>query len=151
VTGSAGAIAVHSTLRLALVLRKARLQIVICLPILICCASCADPNETRIRDACEHAAENGMAPHQADTAQRCSCIAASAKRYLDKEDYALLAKVSAIYTSDDDQETKVHGMINTLVDAGVSPSRAALIAMDFMFLAHKVDAECATQVNGRTN
>lgn len=107
----------------------------------VVCSACTDPNQTAIANACTHAsAANG--PTTASISGQCECVALAAKKYLDKEDFALLARVSSIYMSNEDDETKLHAMTNELMDSGVTPTRAALAAMDFVFLAHKIDGEC---------
>jgi hypothetical protein len=106
------------------------------------CSACTDPDQTRIANACVNAASQGSVANSGSISARCDCVARSAKKYLDKGDYALLAKASSAYMSNEDNETKLHDIVNSLVDSGVSPARASLTAMDFMFLAHKIDGEC---------
>ena len=108
---------------------------------ILCCA-CTDPSQTKIRNACINAASANPGVSSTSIANECDCIATSAKKYLDKDDYVLLAKVSSVYMSNADDEAKLHGIANELVDSGVTPARASIAAMDFIFLAHKVDGEC---------
>ena len=122
-------------------LRSARL----CLPVVLAllCSACTDPDRTRIANACVNAASQGAASNSVSISSRCDCVARSAKKYLDRSDYALLAKASSAYMSTEDDETKLHDIVNSLVEiSGVSPTRAGLTAMDFVFLAHKIDDEC---------
>ena len=114
---------------------------IVVLSMVLACVGCSDHNETVVRDACINAAASASASTSA-TATRCSCVAAAAKRYLSKDDFDMLAKVSTFYMSNDDTETKTHFMINALVDSGVTPARASMTAMDIMFFAQKADREC---------
>ena len=101
--------------------------------------ACSDPNKTAIREACI----NTVSPSGSSaTTEQCECVASAAQKYLDKDDYALFARVSTIYVAKDDSETKAHEVINSLMDAGLTPARAGLTAMDFAFLAHKINREC---------
>ena len=112
--------------------------------VLSLCFSCSDPNETRIRDACIAAGASEAEAQTPLASKNCSCVAAAAKKYLDKEDFELLAKVSSIYLSKQDEETKMHNTFNALVDAGSTPTKATVTIVDFGFLMHKVDRECSS-------
>jgi len=108
--------------------------------LLLILSACADSNEAHIREVCIAANRAGNSQQVSD---RCTCFAESAKKYLDKEDYALLAKSSEIYLSDRSDGEKVDAVTRAFLERGQDPIQAGIGALDFVMLVHKVSRECA--------
>ena len=110
------------------------------------CSGCDDPAKVSVREACIKASINQAPPMQFDVASKqCTCAADVAEKYLDKNNYRLLAGVATIYNSSDPDDIKVHRLIDAAMKSGLTSSQATIAAMDLMFLAHKVSNTCEFQ------
>jgi len=74
--------------------------------------------------------------------KQCVCATDAAEKYLDKDNYKMLAGVATIYNSPDPDDIKIHKLIDAAVRSGMTPSKATMAAIDMMFLAHKVSTLC---------
>ena len=116
-----------------------RLAVLIVLSIIF--TACTDRNQSRIESACVRAGASIFSEAKV-VSQRCECVARIAKKDLDPKDFALLASVSTIYMSSDDDETKLHEIVVSLLNSGITEGRAIALSADFIFLAHRIDRVC---------
>jgi hypothetical protein len=104
-------------------------------------SSCASRENRILTDACVKAGENGPASGPSLNA-RCGCAASAAEKYLDPEDLKLLVGVAGIYNENTPDDVKMKELVAGMIRSGITPGKAALAAVDMMFLAHKVANEC---------
>jgi hypothetical protein len=119
----------------------AKLATVAVLALMLGLTSCASRENRILTDACVKAGQsNAMSGPSLNS--RCGCAASAAEKYLDPDDLKLLVGVAGIYNENAPDDVKAKDLIAGMVESGITPSKAAIAAVDMIFLAHKDASEC---------